>query len=85
MPPDRYPVQSHFSRTPGNPFRALTDEDLGLNVDRSGEIDVMHIQTVGNGRQHEHLIRYPPANFVTHGHTEKDIHIQREVMALLFG
>lgn len=62
MPPDRYPMQIHFSRTPGNPFRALIDEDLGLNVDRSGEIDVMHIQTVGYGRQHEHLIRYPPAN-----------------------
>jgi hypothetical protein len=60
------------------------DEGVRLNVDGAGEVDVVHVQAVGNRRQHQDPVGSAPAHLETNGLAQEQIDIQRQVPTVLF-
>ena len=61
------------------------DEDVWFDVDRVGEVDVVAIQSVRDWWQHKHLVGDAAPDLVTDLLTQKDIHVNRQVMPVLLG
>ena len=45
--------------------QAESDEYLGLDVDRPGEVDVMEVEPIGDGGEDEHALGVTPPQFQT--------------------
>src|SRR5208337_1787141 len=65
--------------------QAEGDEGFGLDVDGPRKVDVVQVQAIGNGRQHQHLVRSAPADFQADRFAQEQIDIQWQVLAVLFG
>ena len=53
------------------------DKDLRLNVDRAGEVDMMHIEAIGDRWQYQYLIWSTLAYLQTDRLGQKEIYIKR--------
>ena len=65
--------------------QAEGDEHVGLDVDRPREVDVVQVQAVGDRRQHQHLVRRPPADLEADRLAEEHVDVDRQVVAVLLG
>jgi hypothetical protein len=66
-------------------IEAKRDENLGFDMDRTGEVDVVEIKSVRNGRKDQDPTRCAPAHLMTNSFREKTIDIEGQVATVLFG
>src|SRR5262249_48656792 len=65
--------------------QAKSDESFRLDVDRARKVDVVQVQPISNGRQHQDPIRGPPPNLQADRLAKENVNVQWQVPAMLLG
>src|SRR5207248_704543 len=62
--------------------QAEGDERFRFDVDRAGKVDVVQVEPVGDGGQHEHPVGGPAADLQADRLAQEQIDVQRQVPAV---